>query len=123
MSVVALLAMISLSSGFAPLAGAAPLLAAAAQSHANSSLPADTNDLFEAPFRVSDAKGFIDVDAGHAAPLVIDFDGDGVPDLLVGQYGEGKLRVYKNVGTASAPRFEGYVWFRAGELAGQIPSG
>ena len=49
-----------------------------------------TSDTFQAPFRVSDAKGMIDVDIGHAAPLITDFDGDGVPDLLVGQFGEGK---------------------------------
>jgi hypothetical protein len=80
-------------------------------------------DLFQPPFRVRDANGFIDVDTGHAAPLVVDFDGDGVPDLLVGQYGEGKLRVYKNVGTPSAPRFDSFAWLKAGEKEARIPSG
>ena len=82
-----------------------------------------TSDLFEAPFRVSGAKGLIDVDEGHAAPLMTDFDGDGVPDLLVGQYGDGKLRVYKNVGTAKAPKFDGFTWFKTGEEEGRVPSG
>jgi len=80
-------------------------------------------DTLQSPFRVSDAKGLIDVDVGHAAPLITDFDGDGVPDLLVGQFGEGKLRVYKNVGSAKAPRFDGFTWFKAGEQEGRIPSG
>lgn len=78
---------------------------------------------FEAPFRLSDAQGFIDVDIGHAAPLVTDFDGDGVPDILVGQFGEGKLRVYKNIGSAKAPRFDGFTWFKTGEQEGKVPSG
>ena len=82
-----------------------------------------TSDLFEAPFRIRDGQSFIDVDVGHAAPLMVDFDGDGVPDLLVGQFGEGKLRLYKNLGTAKAPRFDGFTWFKAGEQVGKIPSG
>jgi hypothetical protein len=86
-------------------------------------LAAQTSDSFAPPFRVQDAHGFIDVDVGHAAPLMVDFDGDGVPDLLVGQFGEGKLRVYKNVGTAKAPRFDGFTWFKAGVQEGRIPSG
>lgn len=78
---------------------------------------------FEAPFRVSDAKGPIDVDVGHAAPLFVDFDGDGLADLLVGQFGEGKLRIYKNVGTQKEPRFEGFTWFKTGEQEGKVPTG
>jgi hypothetical protein len=84
---------------------------------------APASDVFQPPFRVRDAKGLIDVDIGHAAPLVKDFDGDGIPDLLVGQFGEGKLRVYKNVGTAQAPRFDSFTWFKTGEQEARIPSG
>ena len=80
-------------------------------------------DLLETPFRVSDSSGFIDVDVGHAAPWMVDFDGDGLADLLVGQFGEGKLRVYKNFGTAKDPKFQGYTWFKAGEQDASIPSG
>jgi hypothetical protein len=95
------------------------LLAAGVASLAN----APAFDLFQPPFRVSDAQGLIDVDIGHAAPLVVDFDGDGLPDLLVGQFGEGKLRIYKNVGTASAPRFDSFTWLQAGDKEARIPSG
>ena len=79
--------------------------------------------LFEKPFRVRDGSQYIDVDVGHAAPLYTDFDGDGVPDLLVGQYGDGKLRIYHNVGTAKEPRFDGFTWFRTGEQDGKVPTG
>ena len=72
---------------------------------------------------MADSAGFIDVDVGHAAPLMTDFDGDGLADLLVGQFGEGKLRVYKNVGTKKEPKFDGFTWFRAGEQDASIPSG
>jgi hypothetical protein len=80
-------------------------------------------DGLAAPFRVSDASGFIDVDIGHAAPLVADFDGDGVPDLFVGQFGLGQLRIYKNIGTAKDPKFYGFTWFKTGEQEARIPSG
>ena len=44
---------------------------------------------------------------GLAAPAVFDWDGDGVKDLLVGEFETGPcwIRVYKNVGTNEAPRF------------------
>jgi hypothetical protein len=87
------------------------------------SAPSSADSILEPPFRVRDAHGFIDVDIGHAAPLFVDFDGDGLRDLLVGQFGEGKLRIYKNVGTAQAPKFDGFTWFKAGEQEGRIPSG
>lgn len=75
------------------------------------------------PVRLQAAGQPIDVEVGHAAPTVWDFDGDGVPDLLVGQFGGGKLRLYRNLGTASAPRFEGHAWFEAGGAAASVPAG
>jgi hypothetical protein len=80
-------------------------------------------DGLAAPFRVTDSAGFVDVDGGHAAPLMVDFDSDGLADLLVGQFREGKLRVYKNFGTKKEPKFQGYTWFKAGEQDASIPSG
>jgi hypothetical protein len=64
----------------------------------------------------------IDVDVGHAAPCVADVRGDGKPCLLVGQFGEGKLRVYPNAGTPAAPRFEKFEWFQAGGKLGTVPA-
>ena len=46
---------------------------------------------FAPPVRLEAAGKPIDTDVGHAAPLVVDFDGDGKNDLLVGQFGEGKI--------------------------------
>lgn len=65
-----------------------------------------------APVRVEAGREPIDVEIGHAAPFFGDFDGDGKPDLLVGQFGGGRLRIYKNVGTKTAPKFrEPFRWF------------
>jgi hypothetical protein len=76
-----------------------------------------------APFRVKAGESFIDVEVGHAAPLFTDFDGDGLKDLLVGQFGEGKLRVYRNVGTLGEPRFTEHKLFQAEGADGKVPTG
>src|SRR5438067_2281892 len=48
----------------------------------------DSSPHVGAPKKVMDGEGALDVDVGHAAPLVVDWDGDGKKDLLVGQFGE-----------------------------------
>lgn len=80
-------------------------------------------ELFEKPFKVEAGGEAIDVEVGHAAPLMVDFDGDGAKDLLVGQFGEGKLRIYRNVGTKTEPKFDNFAWFKAGFADGKVPSG
>jgi hypothetical protein len=45
---------------------------------------------------------------GYSVPSFVLWDGDGLRDLLVGEGGggvPGKVRVYRNVGTATAPVF------------------
>ena len=78
---------------------------------------------FNEPFKVLDGTQPINVEIGHAAPLLYDINGDGKKELLVGQFGGGKLRIYKNVGTNSNPQFEGFTWFQAGGQLASIPSG
>lgn len=75
------------------------------------------------PVRVEAAGKPIDTAVGHAHPLFADFDGDGVPDLLVGQFGDGLLWVYKNTGTAAKPQFAAGVKFKDGAKGGRVPTG
>jgi hypothetical protein len=65
----------------------------------------------------------IDGEIGHLAPWLHDLDGDGRRDLLVGQFGGGRLKIYMNVGTDEAPRFETAVDFMAGGEQGVVPAG
>lgn len=64
----------------------------------------------------------IDVTVGHAAPCFVDHDGDGLKDLLVGQFGSGQLRIYKNIGKAGAPAFKSFEMFKASGVIGKVPS-
>lgn len=84
---------------------------------------AQAGPVFEAPFRVRASGQYITVDYGHAAPNVLDWDGDGTRDLIVGQFGGGKLRIYKNYGTDRIPDFRGFTWFEIGGQPACVDSG
>jgi hypothetical protein len=85
---------------------------------------ADDPRELEPPVKLLAGGGPIDVEHdGHSAPFLGDFDGDGVKDLLVGQFHEGKLRIYRNTGTDARPRFERFDWFTAGGETGRVPAG
>ena len=63
----------------------------------------------------------IDVEVGHATPNFVDWDGDGKRDLLVGQFGGGKLRVYLNRGTEAEPKFRDFTFAQAGGKDMSVP--
>ncbi len=75
------------------------------------------------PVRLTAAGKPIDTDVGHAAPFVGDFDGDKVNDLLVGQFGEGLLWIYRNEGTNAEPKLAAGVKFQEGRKEGRVPTG
>jgi len=57
-------------------------------------------------------------------PFVGDFFGDGRPALLLGTVQkEGRLLVYRNVGTKTSPRLAAPVWFDDKVPTGRIPIG
>ena len=75
------------------------------------------------PVRIEAMGKPIDTDIGHAAPLVADWDGDGTRDLLVGQFGDGILWIFRNEGTDAAPRLAKGVKFKDGAEDGRVPTG
>lgn len=78
----------------------------------------------EPPVRLQAAGKPIDaMEIGHAAPFVFDFDGDGLKDLLVGQFKDGLLWMYRNEGTNSEPKLTAGVKFKEGKEDGRVPSG
>ena len=62
----------------------------------------------------------------NIVPFVGDIDGDGRPALLLGTsvtHGEGRLLVYRNVGTSTTPRLSRPQWFDDVVPTGSIPPG
>jgi hypothetical protein len=83
-------------------------------------LAPDTLPRLSAPIRIlADGKPITAI-TGHAAPFVLDYDGDGVRDLVVGMFGNdskdlhgGAARIYKNVGSNREPRFSAFTTLQA----------
>lgn len=75
------------------------------------------------PHRILDGSDPINVDVGHAAPTVFDINKDGLKDLIVGQFGGGKLRIYINKDSNSHPRFDGYEYLRVNGKDVSVPYG
>ena len=74
---------------------------------------------FEAPVRMKAGDAFVKVEApGYAAPCWHDVDGDGKGDLIVGQFNDGKLKVYRGLGDGKLAPGE---WLKAGGEVAQVP--
>ncbi|MHC4942512.1 MAG: hypothetical protein ACYTG7_05770 [Planctomycetota bacterium] len=65
----------------------------------------------------------IQLSIGHADPCVVDWDGDQVKDLLVGQFSSGKIRFYKNSGTNGFPILTTFDYLQADGTDIVLPSG
>jgi hypothetical protein len=59
------------------------------------------------PYRVESSGNIIDTGGsnGHSAPSVVDLDGDGLKDLVVGDFG-GRFQLHRNVGSKTKPLYE-----------------
>jgi hypothetical protein len=79
-------------------------------------------DLFHPPVRLTAADGVIDSGPswGHCGPWVEDIDGDGVKDLVVGDF-SGLFRFYRNEGTNEKPRYAKAVNLQAGGVDAKVP--
>ncbi len=67
---------------------------------------------FAAPFKVQAGGGDLTVEL-IADPFMVDWNGDGLNDLIVGQFTGGKIRFYPNTGTNQEPAFSGYTYLQA----------
>jgi hypothetical protein len=81
-------------------------------------------DALAAPVRIEAGGAPISLNtaSGHAGPLVVDWDGDGRRDLLVGQFGPGQLRIYRN-SADGAPVLGAPEWFQVDGKPGSVPTG
>jgi hypothetical protein len=79
-------------------------------------------DLFHPPVRLAAADGIIDSGPswGHCGPWIEDVDGDGVKDLIVGDF-SGLFRFYRNEGTNQKPRYAKAVNLQAGGVDAKVP--
>jgi hypothetical protein len=85
--------------------------------------PTSLGNALADPVRIEANGKPIDTEVGHAAPWVADFDGDGVQDLLVGQFGGGILWIFHNEGTNAQPKLAAGVKFKEGSKDGVVPCG
>lgn len=60
---------------------------------------------------------------GNASPFIVDWDGDGAQDLLLGQFNGGKIRFYRNTGTNFAPVFGDSAYLQADGVDIALTSG
>ena len=74
---------------------------------------------FKAPVRLIAGGEAVRVESpGYAAPCWADVDGDGKKDLLVGQFRQGKIKVYKNLG---GQKFAAGTWLQVDGKAAEVP--
>lgn len=74
---------------------------------------------FTPPARLKAGDKLVQVEApGYAAPCWHDVDGDGNKDLIVGQFADGKMKVYRGLGGGQLAAGE---WLRAGGEIAEVP--
>ena len=80
---------------------------------------------YQSPFKINANGTPIELGLGHANPLVTDWNGDGLKDLVVGEgsglTGFGLVRVYLNSGTPGTPVFTGYFYAQSNGSDMQSP--
>ncbi len=74
---------------------------------------------FEPPVRLTAGGAAVRVESpGYACPAWADVDGDGTPDLLVGQFRGGKIKAYKGQG---GTRLAAGEWLSADGQPAEVP--
>ena len=67
---------------------------------------------FAPPYYLECAGVIIDVDY-YGAPCIVDWDGDGLKDLITGEFYYGNVRFYQNEGTNDSPVFNSFSYLEA----------
>jgi len=79
---------------------------------------------FDAPVAIEANGSPINVGTGgNASPFLVDWDGDGRQDLLLGQYSSGKVRFYANTDSNFNPVFGDFVYLQADGVDISVSSG
>jgi hypothetical protein len=74
---------------------------------------------FAAPVRMRAGDDFVRVESpGWAAPCWHDVDRDGKEDLVVGQFNDGKMRVFRGLGDGKLAAGK---WLEAGGKVAEVP--
>jgi hypothetical protein len=74
---------------------------------------------FEAPVRLKGGDAAVRVESpGYAAPCLADIDADGKKELLVGQFRQGKIQVFSQLG---ATKFGPGKWLEAEGKTAEVP--
>jgi hypothetical protein len=60
---------------------------------------------------------------GHAAPCVADLYGRGVHDLLVGEFAEGGVSIYRNLASKGQPKLAAGLALKIGKENARVPTG
>ncbi|TWU10648.1 FG-GAP repeat domain-containing protein [Allorhodopirellula heiligendammensis] len=83
--------------------------------------PAVVQNVFEPPVRLLADGEEIDTGPswGHSSPCVADLDGDGLDDLILGDF-SGKFHVYRNVGSATEPAYKDDGMLQAGGVDAKV---
>lgn len=78
---------------------------------------------FEPAVRITAANEPIAVESpGYACPTIADVDGDGVEDLVVGQFKQGKMKWYRNAADANqTPDYQEGQWIKSGSSPAEVP--
>jgi hypothetical protein len=80
----------------------------------------DTEPLFTTETFAMSPHGVMEIPSGSTSPIVVDFSGDGRPDIITGT-GDGKIAAYLNVGDMDQPLFSFFTLLTSDGLTIDMP--